>query len=38
MPHLIERLASAPWLAHDQYLIFRDRVRAALGLPAARAG
>ncbi len=37
-PHLVERLASAPWLAHDQYLILRDRVRAALGLPAARAG
>jgi hypothetical protein len=34
-PHLIERLPSVPWLAHEQYLIFRDRVRAALGLPAA---
>ena len=33
-PRLIERLASAPWLAHEQYLVFRDRVRAALGLPA----
>ncbi len=29
-PHLIERLPSVPWLAHDQYLVFRDRVRAAL--------
>jgi hypothetical protein len=31
-PHLIERLPSVPWLAQEQYLIFRDRVRAALGL------
>jgi len=29
-PQLIERLPSAPWKAQDQYLIFRDRVRAAL--------
>jgi hypothetical protein len=29
-PHLIERLPSAPWKAQDQYLIFRDRVRAVL--------
>ncbi len=29
-PHLIERLPSAPWLAQDQYVIFRDRVRAVL--------
>lgn len=33
-PHLIDRLPSQPWLAHDKYVIFRDRVRAALGLPA----
>jgi hypothetical protein len=32
-PHLIDRLPSAPWRAHDQYVPFRDRVRAALGLP-----
>jgi hypothetical protein len=30
VPHLIERVPSAPWRAHDQYVIFRDRVRAAL--------
>ena len=29
-PHLIDRLPSAPWLAQDQYVVFRDRVRAAL--------
>jgi len=29
-PHLIDRLPSAPWKAQDQYVIFRDRVRAAL--------
>jgi hypothetical protein len=33
-PHLIERLPSQPWLAQDKYVIFRERVRAALGLPA----
>jgi len=33
-PRLIDRLPSAPWLAHDQYLTFRDRVRAALHMPA----
>ncbi len=32
-PHLIDRLPSSPWRAHDQYAIFRDRVRAALCLP-----
>ena len=37
-PRLIERLASAPWLAHEQYLVFRDRVRTALHLPADPAG
>jgi hypothetical protein len=31
-PHLIDRLPSAPWLAQDQYAIFRDRVRAMLCL------
>lgn len=34
-PHLIARLPSVPWLAQEQYVIFRDRVRAALGLPPA---
>ena len=34
-PHLIARLPSSPWLAQEQYVVFRDRVRAALGLPAA---
>lgn len=29
-PHLIERLPSVPWLAQEQYVIFRDRVHAAL--------
>jgi hypothetical protein len=29
-PHLIERVPSVPWLAQDQYVIFRDRVHAAL--------
>ena len=29
-PHLIDRLPSAPWKAQDQYVVFRDRVRAAL--------
>ncbi len=33
-PRLIDRLPSAPWLAHDQYLTFRDRVRATLHMPA----
>ena len=36
-PHLIDRLPSQPWLAHDQYIVFRDRVRAAWGLPERRA-
>ncbi len=29
-PQLIDRVPSAPWKAQDQYVIFRDRVRAAL--------
>jgi len=29
-PRLIDRLPSAPWLAHEQYLAFRGRVDAAL--------
>ena len=29
-PHLIERLPAFPWRAQEQYVIFRDRVRAAL--------
>ncbi len=29
-PHLIARLPSVPWLAHDQYVVFRARVHAAL--------
>jgi hypothetical protein len=29
-PHLTERIAGAPWLAHEEYLIFRDRVHALL--------
>jgi len=29
-PHLVERLPEYPWRAHGQYLIFRDRVHAAL--------
>jgi hypothetical protein len=32
-PHLIDRLPAFPWLAHEQYLIFRDRVRTVLQLP-----
>jgi hypothetical protein len=36
-PHLIERLPSFPWRAQEQYVIFRDRVRAAL-LVQARCG
>jgi hypothetical protein len=31
-PHLIERLPAFPWRAQAQYVIFRDRVRAALRL------
>jgi hypothetical protein len=31
-PHLIDRLPSFPWRAHEQYLVFRDRVSAALEL------
>jgi hypothetical protein len=33
-PRLIGRVPSEPWLAHEKYLVFRDRVRAALGLPS----
>jgi hypothetical protein len=29
-PNVVERLPSAPWRAHDQYLGFRDRVQSAL--------
>jgi len=29
-PNVVDRLPSAPWRAHDQYLGFRDRVRSAL--------
>jgi hypothetical protein len=34
-PHLIERLPAFPWKAQEQYVIFRDRVHAALRLRAA---
>ncbi len=34
-PHLIERLPAFPWRAQEQYVIFRDRVRAALRSRAA---
>ncbi len=34
-PHLIQRLPDVPWLAQDQYVIFRDRVNAALQAQAA---
>jgi hypothetical protein len=34
-PHLIERLPAFPWKAQEQYVIFRDRVHAALQLGAA---
>ena len=33
-PQLIDRLPSAPWLAHEQYLAFRERVDAALHAPS----
>ena len=33
-PQLIERLPSAPWLAHEQYLDFRERVHDALHVPS----
>ncbi len=33
-PHLVDRLPDQPWLAHDKYVVFRDRVRAALQLPS----
>ncbi len=29
-PHLIQRLPDVPWLAQEQYVIFRDRVNVAL--------
>jgi hypothetical protein len=32
-PRLIDREIGGPWLAHEQYLVFRARVFAALGLP-----
>ena len=31
-PHLIDRSPAEPWLAHEQYLVLRARVYAALGL------
>jgi hypothetical protein len=31
-PQLINRVPEFPWLAQEQYLIFRDRVYKALGL------
>ncbi len=34
-PHLVERHPDVPWLAHEQYLVFRERVLTAL---RARAG
>lgn len=34
-PHLIARLPEQPWLAQEKYVIFRERVRKALGLPPA---
>jgi hypothetical protein len=35
-PHLIDRLPSFPWRAHEQYLVFRDRVGAALAVHRTR--
>lgn len=29
-PHLVDRLPGSPWLAEEQYLLFRDRVEDAL--------
>ncbi len=29
-PRTVERLPEAPWRAQEQYLLFRERVRAAL--------
>jgi hypothetical protein len=29
-PRTVDRLPDAPWRAHEQYLLFRERVRAAL--------
>jgi hypothetical protein len=37
-PQLIDRLPEFPWLAHDQYVVFRRRVYAALGLDDAPDG
>jgi hypothetical protein len=31
-PHVIDRRPEFPWRAQEQYLIFRERVHAALGL------
>ena len=31
-PHVIDRVPEFPWKAEEQYLIFRERVRAALQL------
>jgi hypothetical protein len=33
-PHVIDRQPGSPWLAEEQYLILRRRVRAALHLPS----
>ncbi len=30
-PRTVDRLPEAPWRAQEQYLLFRERVRAALG-------
>jgi hypothetical protein len=35
-PHLIDRHTGGTWLAHDQYLIFRQRVYAVLELETPR--
>jgi hypothetical protein len=32
-PHEIDRMPESPWRAHEQYLIFRSRVQAALLAP-----
>jgi hypothetical protein len=37
-PHVIDRSPEFPWRAHEQYLVFRHRVRAALELQATGAG
>jgi hypothetical protein len=32
VPRVVDRLPDVPWLAHEQYLVFRRRVYGALGL------